>query len=458
MPQTRHARLVGGLLNIFLVSACFVAGTCHGREVTPERLTPLVRAVQKASPAVVNIQGQKTVTDQSPGTHDATRQVNGMGTGVVIDPRGYILTNNHVVDGVRQINVTFADRRKYVAKVVAFDPRTDLAVIRVRTSQLLPTINVGTSSDLMPAETVVAVGNAFGYEHTVTVGIVSALHRDVQVSDTQSYDDLIQTDASINPGNSGGPLLNIDGEMIGVNVAVRAGAQGIGFAIPVDSAMEVAARLISVEETENMWHGLTLRTDAAEGQVVVEHVAEGSPADKYGFTRGDVIERIGEIEAHRRLDIERALIGTNSRAVDVAVARSGESVGLKLAAEPLRSNGSTPIVAAKSYHSDAWETLGVELEPAPKNLFSKDSQYRGGLKIVDVRPNSPAEREGLESGDILVGMHRWQTASMNDIDYILKKSNIDQLREVRFYIVRNNETLYTDINVASATSRSTIRR
>ena len=382
-----------------------------------------------------------------------------MGTGVVIDPRGYILTNHHVVDGVRQINVTFADRRKYVAKLLAFDPRTDLAIIRVRTSHLLPIINVGTSSDLMPAESVVAVGNAFGYEHTVTVGIISALHRDVQVSDTQAYDDLIQTDASINPGNSGGPLLNVDGQMIGVNVAVRAGAQGIGFAIPVDAAMEVAARLMSVEENENRWHGLTLHTDAAENEVVVEHVAKGSPADELGFKVGDVIERIGDISTHRRLDIERALVGTSSRKLPVVVSRHGSSVALKLAAEPIVSRRRSAPTTVANKRSEAWDTLGVDLEPEPKSTFTGGkSMYRGGLRIVDVRPHSPAEREGLVPGDILVGMHKWQTASLDDVEYILTRSNLPQLGEVRFYIVRNDETLYTDINVASATSRSPVRR
>ncbi len=431
------------------------------KEVSRERLTPLVRAVQLASPSVVNIQGQKTVNDLTAGGDrgENSRQVNGMGTGVVIDPRGYILTNHHVVDGVRQINVTFADRRKYVAKVVAFDPRTDLAVIRVRTSQLLPTITVGTSSDLMPAESVVAVGNAFGYEHTVTVGIISALHRDVQVSETQAYDDLIQTDASINPGNSGGPLLNIEGEMIGVNVAVRAGAQGIGFAIPVDAAMQIAARLMSVEENENRWHGLTVRTDTDANQVVVEHVAAGSPADQFGFQVGDVVERIGDINTHRSLDIERALVGTGSRALPVVVTRDGHEFSLKLAAEPIpaRHRGATAAAIARS--SETWDTLGVELEPEPRSSFTGGkSMYRGGLRIVDVRSNSPAEREGLVPGDILVGMHKWQTASLEDVEYILTRSNLPQLGEVRFYIVRNDETLYTDINVAAATSRSPIRR
>jgi serine protease Do len=331
--------------------------------------------------------------------------------------------------------------------------------MRVRTSHLLPVVTVGTSSDLMPAETVVAVGNAFGYEHTVTVGIVSALHRDVQVSETQSYDDLIQTDASINPGNSGGPLLNIDGEMIGVNVAVRAGAQGIGFAIPVDAAMEVAARLISTEEGENRWHGLTLRSEPAMQHVVVDHVAPGSPADQYGFRPGDIITQVGEVKTQRRLDVERALLGT-SNPVSAAVNRNGQQVSLQIAAAPVQSRRGVASNSS-SRRSASWETLGVELTPEPSSTFAgKKSQYRGGLRIVEVRPNSPAEREGLTPGDILVGMHKWQTSTMEDVDYILSKSGVPQMNEVRFYIVRNNETLYTDINVASAatTAPTTLRR
>ena len=211
------------------------------------RETPIVKAVQRVRASVVNIRGEKTVAvpaGQAAGA-EASRRVNGMGTGVVIDARGYIVTNYHVVDGVREIQVTLADGQRHIAKLVARDTETDLAIIKIELAEPLPVIPLGTSGDLMPGETVIAVGNAYGYEHTVTRGIVSALHRAVQVSDAQFYDDLIQTDASINPGNSGGPLLNIDGEMIGINVAVRAGAQGIGFAIPVDKVASVAAALLA---------------------------------------------------------------------------------------------------------------------------------------------------------------------------------------------------------------------
>jgi len=216
-------------------------------EPSPLRRTALVRAIERARPSVVNIHGHKTIrADRAgQGNRDEPRRVNGMGTGVVVDERGYIITNDHVVSGVGQINVTLANGTTCIARLVDHDHRTDLALIKINVSEKLRVIAIGTADDLMVGEPVVAVGNAYGYEHTVTRGVISALHRTVQISDAQTYENLIQTDASINPGNSGGPLLNIQGEMIGINVAVRSGAQGIGFAIPVDAAVEVAADPVS---------------------------------------------------------------------------------------------------------------------------------------------------------------------------------------------------------------------
>ncbi|HEX3600921.1 MAG TPA: trypsin-like peptidase domain-containing protein, partial [Lacipirellulaceae bacterium] len=179
-------------------------------EISPDRMTPVVLAVRQARAAVVSIRGQKTVVEpvdstDSTAAAEAPRQVNGMGTGTIIDDRGYILTNYHVVADVRRIEVTLDDNRNFVGDLVAYDAAADLAIVKIPTSKLLPTIRIGTSSDLMVGESVIALGNAYGYEQTVTRGVISALGRNVQVSDTQSYDDLIQTDASINPGNSGGP-------------------------------------------------------------------------------------------------------------------------------------------------------------------------------------------------------------------------------------------------------------
>jgi len=206
-----------------------------------------------------------------------------------------VLTNHHVVEGVKRIRVTLANGRACIAKLVAHDPVTDLAIIKIPVKQRMPTINIGSSRDILTGETVIAVGNAYGYEHTVTTGVVSAQHRSVQVNDSQDYPDLIQTDASINPGNSGGPLLNIDGEMIGINVAVRVGAQGIGFAIPVDKAMRVAARLMSVERLRGVWHGV-VHEDVVRGNqqvVIVRDIKSGSPAQLAGIKQGDVIRSIG---------------------------------------------------------------------------------------------------------------------------------------------------------------------
>ena len=192
----------------YLLLATFVALVALPGFVRAEdlRRTAIVRAIQTSRDSVVNIHGEKFVSDSGDDAED--RRVNGMGTGVVIDPRGYAVTNFHVVDGVREIEVTLASGRTVAARLISHDRRTDLAVIKIDTVDPLPVIQLGTSDDLLTGETVLALGNAFGYEHTVTRGIISALHRNVDVSPTQRYEDLIQTDASINPGNSGGPLLN----------------------------------------------------------------------------------------------------------------------------------------------------------------------------------------------------------------------------------------------------------
>lgn len=428
-------------------------------------MTPIVRAVKAASPSVVNIQGQKTVaaTDGKPAA--GSRQVNGMGTGIVIDPRGYILTNHHVVDGVRQINVALDSGRVYTARLVAHDRRTDLAVIKVNVKRPLPTAPIGRSADLMPGEPVIAVGNAFGYEHTVTRGIISALHRDVQVSDTQSYEDLIQTDASINPGNSGGPLLSIEGKMVGVNVAVRAGAQGIGFAIPVDKAMAIAAQMMSVERLENRWHGLeTASTDGDQG-LMVRRVLRGSPAAASGLRVGDVISRINDRQASRSLDVELGLLGRSSnRPASLEVQRDGKAMQVQLALAPKGRSVSASRIASvtrpstsksPSIDDDAWEILGLAMTQEADSTFSKrDSKYRGGMRVTKVRRDGPADKQGIKPGDVLVGMHRWETASEQDIRYIVTRSNLESLGPVRFYILRGDDTLFGTMSVASRPSSS----
>src|SRR3954452_13869408 len=252
--------------------------------ISSTRQTPVVEAVQKSQPSVVSITSEKKAASSSrwPFTAEENQRprVSGMGTGVILDGRGYILTNHHVVDKVQGIEVHLVDGSSYPARLVQYDEVMDLAMIKVDADRALPAIAIGSSSDLMIGEQVITIGNAFGYENTVAVGIVSALKRNVTLSDEQVYRNLIQTDAAINPGNSGGPLINIDGELVGINVAVRAGAQGIGFALPIDEVKRVAVEMFSTRALAGTWHGL-VAGDLVQGddrRVVLHDVQPGSPA------------------------------------------------------------------------------------------------------------------------------------------------------------------------------------
>jgi serine protease Do len=358
-----------------------------------------------------------------------------MGTGVVIDPRGYAVTNFHVVDGVREIEVTLASGRTVAARLISHDRRTDLAVIKIDTVDPLPVIQLGTSDDLLTGETVLALGNAFGYEHTVTRGIISALHRNVDVSPTQRYEDLIQTDASINPGNSGGPLLNIHGEMIGINVAVRAGAQGIGFAIPVDSVLRIVTRLLSIERIDHTWHGLVCRTCGTGA--MIETVHSQSPADTIGMRAGDIILRVADKNVTSQLDIERALLGR----------KAGEVVAVTVTREGNKKNLSLALAKAKQQKASAsersWEQLGLRLAPAVSSTVQQlQPRYHGGLLVQEVRFGSPASDKGIRPGDILVGLHIWETVKPDNVSYILDQIKSDQLETVKFYILRGRDTLF----------------
>jgi serine protease Do len=440
---------------VALFSLALLPALAGGSEA---RYSPVVKAIQQARPSIVNIRGEKTVANATQQASTETgRRVNGMGTGVVIDPRGYIVTNFHVVDNVREIQVTLANEEKYVAKLITRDLETDVAIIKIDPPKKLTPITIGTSSDLMPGEPVIAVGNAFGYEYTVTQGIVSALHRAVQVSDVQFYDDLIQTDACINPGNSGGPLLNIDGEMIGVNVAVRAGAQGIGFAIPVDRVLNVATDLLAAYNIKRTRLGVALvsKTDPDIQGVVVASVAPSSPAAEAGIKAGDVIHAVGGEEVHRPLDFHRAILEAKSGdRVELAVQRKSKDVKDK--EESLALNLTISSDTAKEPRTPskpAWQVLGLDLRVIPAEEFRQlypafQDQYRGGLTVVAVRPNSPAASHGIRSGDVLLGLHTWETISLDNITYILSHSDLDTINPVKFFILRDNKALYGYLPVA----------
>jgi serine protease Do len=415
------------------------------------RRTAIVEAVERVKASVVNIHGEKTLgeSEAPSGPIDPDHRVNGMGTGAIIDERGYIITNHHVVEGVEQINVTLSNGKEYVARLLSHDPQSDLAVIKIESAEKLPVTPIGTSADLLPGETVIAIGNAFGYEHTITRGIISALHRTVQVGENQKYEDLIQTDASINPGNSGGPLFNIDGEMIGINVAVRVGAQGIGFAIPVDRSMEIASQLMSTRRLDNVWHGIVAdKAPDAPGGVVVRALENAGPAMNSGLEVGDQIKRAGNVDIVRPLDLERALLGKRpGEEVELVVEHGETEKRLKLTLAELPPH-------LRPVDEPAWQLLGLRLKPIPAKEFQRyHTRYRGGLSVVDTRPGSPAARQGIRRGDVLVGMHIWETVTLENVSYILNRPDFASLSPLKFYILRGNETYLGHMNVSGVHTR-----
>jgi serine protease Do len=414
------------------------------------RRSPAVQVVERVKASVVNIHSERTVTDArdferkldvSPTQH----RVNGMGTGIVIDPRGYLITNHHVVDDVYSLRVRLLDGTTLPARVIARDPEQDLAILKVDPPKPLPVIPLGTSSDLMLAEPVIAIGNAFGYEHTVTTGIVSALNRDVTLNKEVSYKALIQTSAGINPGNSGGPLLNVNGELIGVNVAIRAGAQNIAFALPIDNVLKVAAEMLSSRKRNGLTHGLVVRdaVDTSDSPIkrwaVVDRVEPGSPAEAAGLKAGDVIEKVGDVPVKCALDVERAYLDRPAGAkLDVVARRTKDEITSAVA---LRATGRTVSGVTVAAGGDAlWKRLGVKVDPVAADVVSRvNKELRGGLAITEVNPDSPAARAGFQRGDVLIGLHQWETISADNVSFVLNHPDLASFFPLKYFLIHNGE-------------------
>jgi serine protease Do len=423
------------------------------------RQTPIVEVVKRVRDAIVNIHSERTVrsagADELFSDSSSQRRVNGMGTGILIDPRGFIVTNQHVVEDVALIRVRLADGTAANARVLARDSECDLALLKIDVDRPLPTLPLGTTRDLMVGETVVAIGNAYGYEHTVTVGVVSAVSRDVNLNKEVSYKSLIQTDASINPGNSGGPLLNMHGELIGVNVAIRAGAQGIGFAIPVDTMIRVACRMLASRAPQGSARsrlGLLVKDDvhlpqsgsnpgetAALRTVVVDYLDHNSGAARAGLDRGDILLAAGEARIATSLDLERALFDrSNGERITLRYRHNGREKTAEVALEPARGTG---IEQAGNTAGDAiWQKLGLRLRPVGSEVVKRSMpQFRGGLLVVEVRSDSPAERSGVQRGDILVGLHKFEMLSNENVYYVLNQPEAAGTQPLKFYVLRNNQ-------------------
>jgi serine protease Do len=457
-----------------IVSALLGVALLIGFVPSPARAgirdTPIVQAVRKVQPCVVSISSEKKAASSSrwpfSAEENARPRVSGMGTGVILDGHGYILTNFHVVDKVQGIEVHLHDGSSFPARVVQHDEGMDLAMLKVDTPRSLPAIAMGTSSDLMVGESVITIGNAFGYENTVSVGIISALKRDVTLSDEQVYRHLIQTDACINPGNSGGPLVNIEGELIGINVAVRAGAQGIGFALPIDDVKRTALEMMSTRRLVSTWHGIVPeeRRVGPVRSVVVAEVQSGSPAEASGFKTGDQVVTVGDLRVTSALDVERGLLDASpGHPTRVLVRRGGQEQALALDVKALPRNTATQAVSTADPVEQVWRILGLKTTPvASEYVVAASPKLRGGLYVSAVSPGSAGDFAKIRKGDILVGMNvgsrHWETIRPDNVLFILRQPEISQTQSLQFYIVRGNGIHQGVMSLADTPVATTLNR
>jgi len=355
------------------------------------------------------------------------RRQGGVGTGFIIDKSGHIITNNHVVENADKIKVKLKDEREFEAKIIGRDPQTDLALIKIDAKGDLPVASLGRSADLKVGEWVLAVGSPFGLEQTVTAGIVSAKGRAIG---SGPYDDFIQTDASINPGNSGGPLLNLNGEVVGINTAIIAHGQGIGFAIPIDMATQVVAQLKENGEVTRGWLGVNIQdlkgelaeyygVKNSEG-VLVTDVVPGNPAEKAGIKAKDIITAVNgdKVKNSRELTAKAATLPVGET-TKISVVRDGQekTFDVKVAKRPLTvaDAGSKPQVEKEGEY-------GLQVTDLTPEMAQRLNVNRAtGVVVVGVRPDSKAYKAGVQQGDLILEVNRQSVSSTGELKQLLAK-------------------------------------
>ena len=434
---------------VFLVTFAFQAGiftpevaAADAPRMVPENFSHLAEV---AKPAVVNIRTEKTVQgggkvfrhffgnpfggrerdpfrdffgpfEEGPSKEFKQRS---LGSGFIIDKEGFIVTNNHVVEGADQIKVRLANDKEYEATVVGRDPKTDLALIKIEGAKDLVPLPIGDSDTQEVGTWVVAIGSPFGLEQTVTAGIVSAKGR---IIGSGPYDDFVQTDASINPGNSGGPLINMNGEVIGINTAIVASGQGIGFAIPINMAKDIIAQLKSKGEVTRGWMGVgiqDLTPELAEyykvkGEtgVLVTQIFEGDPADKAGIKANDIITAVnGEpVTSSRELSRRIAALGVGQKA-KITIMRDGRE---KTVTVETAKRQEEQTLASKESESD--DKLGLSLQSLEPDMAARlgYDEAEKGVLVTGVESGSKADKAGVQQGDLVKEINRKPVAGMEE--------------------------------------------
>jgi serine protease Do len=389
-----------------------------------------VDVAEKVTPAVVHVSARQKAKPQEEGQprleerfkdffgeefmerffrRRPPRESPGVGSGVIVDSRGYILTNNHVVERADQIEVRLSDQRKFTATVVGTDPKTDLAVLKINATDSLPVAPLGDSSRLRIGQWAVAIGNPFGLDRTVTAGIISATGR--ARMGVATYENFIQTDASINPGNSGGPLLNLDGQVIGINTAIVSVGQGIGFAIPINMAKEIMQQLIDRGRVVRGWLGVVIQDlsdDLAQGfgvpprsGVLVADVMKDGPAEAAGVKPGDIIVEFSGQTVREVPELQQRVASVPpGKATPVTVLRDKrrEVLTIKVGEMPLEETR----VALTSDRE-----LGIRVEPITPELTQRfNLTATSGVVVTEVEHGSPGDLAGIREGDVILEVNR----------------------------------------------------
>jgi Do/DeqQ family serine protease len=429
-----------------------------------------VEVAKKVQPAVVNVTTEKTITMKpwerfgddffkgSPfedffrgfgfpprerGKEYRQKQRSG-GSGVIVDKEGYILTNNHVVEGADKVKVRLNDGREFTATVKGQDPRTDLSVLHIKAKDL-PVAILGDSDKLEVGEWAIAIGSPFGLEHTVTVGVISAKGR--SGLGTGTYEDFIQTDASINPGNSGGPLINIDGEVVGINAMIIQPGTGIGFAIPINMAKQILNDLIKQGKVVRPWLGISVqdltpemmeyfKVKEKEG-VLVGQVYPGTGAEKAGLASGDIIKSVDDkaIKNVNELvkEIQKKKVGQK---VKLNIIRDGKGMTIEVTTTSMPDKPELP------KEKEGEEKLGARVQELTPQLALKYqiAGIKRGVVVIGIEEGSLADEIGFEEGDVILEINRKKIETLKDFEKAVKDANIE--KGILFHLHRKGSSFY----------------
>jgi serine protease Do len=455
-----RAAVVARLLAFTLSFSFVVAGVAGAAAVTPD----FVKLAKNLKPTVVNISTSRTVGSQR-GQHPAVdpfqeyfekffetprqhpyKQKN-LGSGFIISADGYIVTNNHVVDGADEIKVKLSDGREFKGEVKGRDDKFDLALVKIEAKGQLPVAPLGDSEKIEVGEWVMAIGNPFGLNQTVTAGIVSAQGR---VIGSGPYDDYIQTDASINPGNSGGPLFDSNGEVIGINTAILAGGQGIGFAIPVNMAKSIITQLKETGKVTRGWLGVSVQAvtpdlaksfglDSEKGALVAE-VVKDSPAEKSDIKGGDVVLEYDGRQIHEMSELPRLVAATPvGKKVKVLLLRDGKKETVPVTIEEMKSGDDQDVALAS-------DRLGVKVAELNKE---RSRQLRlkeeHGVVVTEVQPESLADRAGITEGDIIREINGSQISTVSDYNKAI--GSVKKGGYLKVLLRRGHASLFTALRM-----------